>query len=126
MYLDFTDPGEFITELEQRPPNVEPVVRLIHIQRPARVGGGVAPFNDLMIEAAYLRRQEGGTDVAPLIVRLRVYCGELWGEGFEKQDAPRLAHANEIGTVIRAAVERAGLTTGGGQYSPRGLGAGEG
>jgi len=86
MRVRFHDPGEFLTELRQSPPNVEPVLRLT-VRR--RVDPGTGVINHLTVVATYLRQLPQGGQPLPLVVLLEAYQGEDWGAGFEDSQQTR-------------------------------------
>jgi hypothetical protein len=67
--LIFSQPEEFLDELRELGPNLEPVVRLTREYRMTRI----APIENLFVVATYLRQVNGHV----LIVTLRTYVGQV-------------------------------------------------
>ncbi|MGD9892258.1 MAG: hypothetical protein AB7G34_17025 [Hyphomicrobiales bacterium] len=113
--LLFSSHEEFIEELRQRGPNLEPIVRVTFRKSPD--SGGV-PLTHLTLLATYLRRVDDGTGPAAVVtvVQLAEYPGSLWIDPTD-QDSRR---CQERADLLRAAVVRAvgelGLRVGGGAY----------
>lgn len=97
-----TEIGEFLSELDRDVPHLDrPLVRVSKVGRP--VEG--AALTAVSVEAGYVAHGE--------IVRLRIYCGYLWGldeQDLETQDkATSTMREIEDGIATRGLQVRAGL-----------------
>jgi hypothetical protein len=111
----FTRHTEFIQELRERAPNVEPVVRVAFRKT---ADGSAAPLTHVTLLATYLRRLDDGTGPATVLamVRLAEYLGSVWIDPTD-QESRRCRERAELAraAVVRAA-EGLGLRVGDGAY----------
>ena len=108
--VTFSRADEFIQELRDRGPNVEPMVRLTF--RWTRDESG-APLTHLTLLANYLRRLDG--EVVS-IVHLGQYVGAVWEEGRDERSERYRAEADRLRTLIAQAAGVLGLEVRGGTY----------
>jgi len=80
MTVRFNDPEEFINELRQAPPNLEPILRLTVR---CRLDTQTGVINHLSVMATYLRFLPGPSGPIPSVVALEAYQGEDWGPHFD-------------------------------------------
>ena len=114
MQLHFNDPDEFLTELRQAPPTLEPVLRLTvrhHLDRQTGV------FRHLTVVASFPRVLPGPTGPLPLVVLLESYQGEDWGNGIEESRKTR-QRAEILLKRLREAAQELRLECQPGVYHP--------
>lgn len=108
--VTFGDPDEFVQELKQRGPNVEPVVRATLRWTPDASG---APFHLLSPVATYLRRLPDGVVT---LTELRYDIGPVWS-GLDHQESQRhRQRARQALALIEGAARAAGATPATGVY----------
>lgn len=104
MNVQFNSVEEFLTELRQKTPNVEPIVRLTQQFE----NSGTLPLTHVSVIATYLRDTGGLVQ----LVRLRRYCGDYM-VGDRDSKAEKKAHeamekieacARNLGLEIRAGI----------------------
>lgn len=117
MRLKFSHPAEFLNELRQSPPNLEPVLRTtVRHQLDSATGA----FRHLTVVATYVRALAGRDDPVPLLVLLERYVGEDWGPGFKESDATR-QRTEAILAELRTAASELELEFRPGYYDPSAL-----
>jgi hypothetical protein len=113
--LLFSSHEEFIRELRDRGPNLEPVVR-VTFRKSTDVSG--APLTHLTLLATYLRRvgDDPGYPAVVAVVQLAEYLGSVWIDPTDQESRRCQQRAEELrATMVRAAQEL-GLTVGAGAY----------
>lgn len=106
----FSDPDEFLSELRDRGPNVERVLRLTFRWTPDESG---APVSGLRLVATYLRR------VAPdvlAIVQLDHHLGVVWHGVPDPASDQCRERAEQLRTRVRRAAEAHGLDVAAGTH----------
>ena len=114
LVVHFSNPEEFLAELRERGPNLEPVVRITF--RWTRDESG-APLVHLTLLANYLRRlgDDPATGVVS-IVHLGRYVGAVWEEGRDEVSDRCRAEADRLRSELTQAAEALGLRVGAGTY----------
>jgi hypothetical protein len=113
--LLFSAHAEFIEELRQRGPNLEPVVR-VTFRRSA--DGSGAPLTHLTLLATYLRLLDGGAGPAPVVavVQLAEYLGSVWVDPTDRESRRCQQRAEHLRAAVVRAAEDLGLRVAGGAY----------
>ena len=113
--LVFSSHEEFIQELRERGPNLEPLVRVTF--RKTADGSG-APLTHLTLLATYLRRLDdgAGSPVVVVVVQLAEYLGSLWIEPTDEDSRRCLQRGEHLRADVVRAAEELGLRVGGGTY----------
>lgn len=114
MQLKFSRPEEFLGELRQSPPNVEPVLRATIRHQ---IDRQTAAFRHLTVVASYLRALNGEHDPIPLVVTLESYQGEDWGQEFQGSEKSRRG-TQEVLDRLRSAAQELSLEYRAGIYEP--------
>jgi len=114
MKLRFHDPEEFIAELRQAPPNLEPLLRLT-VRR--RLDPATGVIHHLSVVASYLRRFSGAPEPLAVVVILEAYQGEDWGDGFEGSRRTR-QRLEALLNRLRTITTELGLECRAGVYEP--------
>ncbi len=109
----FSNPDEFLEELRDRAPNVEPVLRLTFRWTPDQSG---APLSGLWLVANYLRRVDPGTLA---IVRLDHFVGDVWQDIPDAGSEHTRQRAEQLRNKVRQAAEAQGLEVRGGAHLPQ-------
>jgi hypothetical protein len=112
--LLFSSDDEFIQELRERGPNVEPLVRVTF--KTADASG--APLTHLTLLATFLRAIDDGTHRAQVVtvVQLAEYLGSLWIDPTDEASQRCQERAEHLRAAVVRAVEELGLRVGGGAY----------
>ena len=117
LVVRFSNPEEFLAELRERGPNLEPVVRITF--RWTRDESG-APLIHLTLLANYLRwLGQLGDDPARAVVsvvHLGRYVGAVWEEGRDEVSDRCRAEADRLRTELAQAAQALGFQVGGGTY----------
>ena len=108
--VKFTNPDEFIEEVRERGPNVEPVLRATFRRTPDETG---APFHHLSVVATYLRRI--AADIVA-VIELRRYVGPVWSGVDDQESRRRCERAGQVLRAIENASRAAGYTPAAGIY----------
>ena len=113
--LLFSSHEDFIEELRERGPNLEPVVRVTYRKRP---DAGGAPLTDLTLLATYLRRLDdgAGAPAVVVVVQLAEYLGSLWVDPTDEDSRRCLQRGEHLRAAVVRAAEALGLRVGGGAY----------
>ena len=113
--LLFSNHEEFIEELRERGPNLEPLVRVTF--RKTAAGGGM-PLTHLTLLATYLRLVDGGSGPAVVIavVQLAEYLGSLWIDPSDPDSRRCQARAEQRRDAVVSAAEGLGLRVAAGAY----------
>lgn len=106
----FGDPDEFVQELKERGPNVEPVVRATLRWTPDASG---APFHYLSLVATYLRRLPDGVLT---LAELRHEIGPVWGGLDHAESRLHRERARQALAMIEDAARAADATPAPGVY----------
>ena len=116
--LQFSSHAEFLAELRERGPNLEPVVRVTFRKSPDASG---APLYHLTLLATYLRRvDEGGPSPVLAVVRLAEYVGSIWPGLADEGSCETRERAEELRATIECAVGELGYQAAAGVYEPGG------
>jgi hypothetical protein len=121
----FSSHEEFLEELRERGPNLEPLVRVTF--RKIADGSG-APLAHLSLLATYLRRVDGGTSPVAVVtvVRLSEHLGSIWIDPTDQDSRRCQQRAGQLrAAVVRAATDL-GLRVAGGAYAAGERDAGDG
>ena len=108
--IAFSDPDEFLRELQERGPNVEPVLRATLQWSLDETG---APYHHLSIVATYLRRVAADLVV---VAELRRYIGPVWSGVDDSASRRHRQRAGQVLSTIEHAARAAGLTPARGLY----------
>ncbi len=113
--LLFSSHDEFLDELRERGPNLEPVVRVTFRKTAAASG---APLTHLTLLATYLRLIHDGAGPAPVVamVQLSEYLGSVWIDPTDQESRRCHQRAEHLRAAVVRAVEDAGLRVGAGAY----------
>jgi hypothetical protein len=112
MKLCFHDPDEFIRELREAPPNLEPLLRLTVRRRLDLETGAI---HHLSVVATYLRLVTHAPEPLPVVVVLEAYQGEDWGPHFEGSRKTR-ERLEALLTRLRSVTKEMGLESRPGVY----------
>ena len=119
--LVFSNHEEFIQELRERAPTLEPLVRVTF--RKTADGSG-APLTHLTLLATYLRLVDDGAGpvAVVVVVQLAEYLGSVW-IGRSDPDSQRCQErAERLRAAVVGAAEDLGLQVGAGAYLVGGRG----
>lgn len=108
MQIRFTDPCEFLRELRERGPDVEPVVRVTKLLR----AYDQLPLARLFVVASYLRAAEHRGDTVLLVV-LERFVGDVW-PGHAERNRQILARADTLVSLVAEMTARAAYRPTGG------------
>jgi hypothetical protein len=113
--LLFGSHDEFVRELRERGPNLEPVVR-VTFRRTADASGG--PLTHLTLLASYLRLVDDGNHSVPVVVvvQLAEYLGSLWIDHTDEASRRCRERAEHLRTAVVRVAEELGLGVGAGAY----------
>ena len=112
--LLFSNHEEFIEELRERGPNLEPLIRVTF--RRTAAGGGM-PLTHLTLLATYLRRVDGGGPAAVMaVVQLAEYLGSLCIDPSDPDSRRCQARAEQRRDAVVSAAEGLGLRVAAGAY----------
>ncbi|GEM_PF-6310341 len=111
--IAFSNPGEFLAELRQRGPNLEPIVR-VTFRWTADANG--APISHLTLLASYLR-QVG--DVVT-VVQLARYVGAVWSGAADQASQRSVDGAQKWRALLCREAEELGFEVGAGAYVEEG------
>lgn len=108
--VTFGDPDEFVQEIKERGPNVEPVVRATLRWTPDASG---APFHHLSLVVTYLRRLPDGVLT---LAELRYDIGPVWSGLDHAESRLHRERARQTLAMIDEATRAAGATPARGVY----------
>lgn len=111
--LLFSSHEEFIEELRERGPNLEPVVR-VTFRKSADTSG--APLTHLTLLATYLRLVHDGAAPVVAVVQLSEYLGAVWIDPTDQESRRCQQRAEHLRAAVVRAVEDTGLRAGAGAY----------
>jgi hypothetical protein len=114
--LLFSSHEDFLQELRERGPNLEPVVR-VTFRKSADTSG--APLTHLTLLAAYLRGVGGGPGcpVAVAVVQLAEYLGSMWIDPTDHESRRCQQRAEQLREAVVRAAQELGLNVGAGAYA---------
>lgn len=116
--LLFSGHEEFLSELRERGPNLEPLVRVTVRRTPDASG---APFVHLTLIATYLRRvDEAGPAPVVAVVRLAEYVGAVWPGLPDEESRESRARAEALRATVARAAGELGYRVGAGVYATAG------
>jgi hypothetical protein len=114
----FSDADEFLAELAERPPDVEPIVRLTRRFIPAHSKQyGPLPYSHVQVVATYLRRGLGDADDPLRLVELTTYCGDRWPHMSGPNEEVD-ARAERVMALVQARAGQLGYAVAAGVYQP--------
>ena len=116
--LQFSSHEEFLSELRERGPNLEPVVRVTLRHSPDASG---APFLHLTVLATYLRRiDEVGPVPVVAVAQLAEYVGTILPGLPDEESRETRARADELRATVARVAGALGHATAAGAYAAGG------
>ena len=107
--IAFSNPGEFLAELRQRGPNLEPLVR-VTFRWTADASG--APISHVTLLASYLRQ----VGEVVTVVQLVRYVGAVWSGAADEASQRYVDEAQQWRALLTRAAEELGFEVGTGAY----------
>jgi len=107
----FSQPREFVAELQARGPTLEPLVRLTLVGRSRRLQGRLLSGQELWAHASYLRRTEN------LVHLVMLECDVGAWQGVPELDVQTQQRADQVLELVRTAAKTAGLEVAPGRYA---------